>query len=503
MAIKLSENKNYMWGMLIIIAILTGVSVSLYLQTVSLNRQLTTLEAKGPPPKGDCPEPFVQDGNSCVLTKDEILTKTLKLSSGTTLDCRGFKLTPSARGIAPSGIHPMAESVPVAAVLLNDVNNVTVKNCLIDDFDFGVVAMGDKNASKSKGNTISDNTITSLYQGVTIIEADNIDVVGNNIQSKSPITAGIAVFFDSDSIAIKGNTIRNKGKSGESLNATPLVPGGELLSGFTFGEGIFVNESPRSMTIRVDGETGIFTKDVKKRAIDNLIENNSIIFEINDFKPSGIHVADLHDGLIIRGNFIQGAGSGISLHHQSGSDEAFFSRNILVENNHLTQYVFDGVSASNTINPRIEGNLMTSGVTEDFGGGISLDGKALEGAIVTRNVITDSRNGINLGASSSADLLVPAEFFGAKIYLNDFTDIRRDAISIATDYTFDTELSFQGQGNFWDRSCADSDGFLDVDEPDRSNKTDSPESFITDSHPYGQSVAGLSDRELRKVKTCE
>jgi hypothetical protein len=52
------------------------------------------------------------------------------------------------------------------------------------------------------------------------------------------------------------------------------------------------------------------------------------------------------------------------------------------------------------------------------------------------------------------------------------------------------------RGNHWGRSCADSEGFRDADEPN----PDSRSPLVTDSHPYGVPVAGTPDAEL--PSTC-
>lgn len=52
------------------------------------------------------------------------------------------------------------------------------------------------------------------------------------------------------------------------------------------------------------------------------------------------------------------------------------------------------------------------------------------------------------------------------------------------------------RGNHWGRSCGDSDGFRDSDEPD----PDSQSPLISDGHPYGVPVASTPDGEL--PSTC-
>ena len=92
-------------------------------------------------------------------------------------------------------------------------------------------------------------------------------------------------------------------------------------------------------------------------------------------------------------------------------------------------------------------------------------------------------------------------------------------------FPFAAELSVDGKGNYWGRTCADSQGFYDANELNRCThdssvscttdrdcsvlrpgstciaETDSPRSDITDSHPYGQPVSGTPDSLL--PATCK
>ena len=63
------------------------------------------------------------------------------------------------------------------------------------------------------------------------------------------------------------------------------------------------------------------------------------------------------------------------------------------------------------------------------------------------------------------------------------------------------DLSDAGRGNHWGRTCNDSGGFRDANEPDASGRTDSPTLPITDSHPYGIPAANLVD-PLALDQTC-
>jgi len=103
------------------------------------------------------------------------------------------------------------------------------------------------------------------------------------------------------------------------------------------------------------------------------------------------------------------------------------------------------------------------------------------------------------------------------VYLNDFVGSTRQAIAtgvckavvttscetnadcgtsgpcLTNTMKFPAELSVEGQGNYWDRTCSDSDGFRGADEPDVQGRRDTSAPNVNDSHPYGVSVAGGVD----------
>jgi hypothetical protein len=169
-------------------------------------------------------------------------------------------------------------------------------------------------------------------------------------------------------------------------------------------------------------------------------------------------------------------------------------RDTVIENNVVINSV-DGISAQTALGLlTIRGNSV-SGATR----GMNLGGSALNiGTLVTRNSLSNNGNGLFLTNPVTANLGPSATSFGAQVTLNDFTLSSLRAIgkngSLPTaGYTLNpTELSSLLQGNYWDRTCADSDGFREFG----LTGADSPAAFIIDSHPYGQSVATTQDDSL-------
>jgi hypothetical protein len=148
--------------------------------------------------------------------------------------------------------------------------------------------------------------------------------------------------------------------------------------------------------------------------------------------------------------------------------------------------------------------------------GIRLNNQSLENTTLSGNRLEGNRFGLALVRMSGVDSRIAGSKFASSISLNDIVGSTRQAIatgvckaqiiSCETDadcgpngpctkntMPFDAELSVDGQGNYWGRTCADSEGFRGFDEPDALGRRDTSAPNITDSHPYGVSVAGGVD----------
>jgi nitrous oxidase accessory protein NosD len=147
--------------------------------------------------------------------------------------------------------------------------------------------------------------------------------------------------------------------------------------------------------------------------------------------------------------------------------------------------------------------------------GIRLNNGNMEFTTVKGNTLVGNRFGLVLAELPG----IPQETqFGSAISLNDIvgstrqaiaTGVCKNAVTTSCDTSsppisdcgasgpcllrptaLPTELSVDGQGNYWGRTCADSEGFRSFDEPDALERRDTSAPNVTDSHPYGVSVAG-------------
>jgi len=437
MAIKLPENKNYMWGMLIIIAILAGVSVSLYLQTVSLNRQLTTLEAKGPPPSGtSCPSPTIEKKGKCVLTSDATLTKPLELSSGITLDCKGHTLRPLKKGVINGD-----RSVPEVAIILQRVSNVTIQNCNLDDpdkkFDTGIFAANNKNSEGYGNHKILNNTINVRHNGIILGSTDNTEIIDNVLSTSIPGSITITLLHDSDSNQIINNEmIRNSSVTGP-VDAGPAFVGSNHPLVGTVGGFVFLTKFHGSVSFSlltnsiIDGKLYQLTIDPSDENEDNVFEGNTMLSKGPAENTEDFIFVSTATRTTLNNNILDGpAFNGISLNSRgtinvptagtcsldpsrfcigpfdcniSGIDSKSLgscqgstsvrqnevTRDTVIENNFLSgPYSNAGINFNNgPINTKIEGNTIKG--PGNFG--VIFEGKALESTTMTQNTITTFR----------------------------------------------------------------------------------------------------------------
>jgi parallel beta-helix repeat protein len=378
--------------------------------------KIVTEEAK---PAGlACPPPSVAKDGICILESDATLDKTLRLPSRTTLDCQGHKLVPAKEGKEASQTNPSTPSVPVAGIFLNSVTGATVQNCVLEGFDFGVVITDGKD---KKPNNIINNTISSLYQGVTIIEADNNIIRGNTIEFHNGGSgAGVLVWQDSDFNNIQKNTITSP--STASVFPGPGYPGGKdialigaafpvdaadpgSVAGLTGGTGMSFYSVPEILDFQIENITLQFVRNPTDRAEGNTIDENMINIKGNpNLKrfSAGIEIGSFQKGTIIRKNIITEGTYGVKL--TPFEDLMFglnvtqnaYPRDILIENNQIEgKFETAGIALRESINSIVRGNTvrLTKGNAEK---GVVIAGPALETATVTRNHIDGFKFGIRL-----------------------------------------------------------------------------------------------------------
>jgi len=442
-----------------------------------------------------CPPPTQKEkGGKCVLNQDVVLDEALDLASFTHLNCKGYRLTPTTVGSGAT------RSVPEVAFLLNGTFGAKIQDCVIDGFDFGVTIVNSKLPEEVKddpgavsllSNKVLGNTITSRYQGVTIVSADNNQIKDNAISVTSGGGLNVSVWKDSDFNQIVNNTVTGNSSGAE---ASPWYPGGPDIDWFT-ADGIMIDGDAANLFNFLIGDTFLQfpsnTTDVDVPE-GNLVEGNTVTlpYDVASQSPYAIFTTS-SEGTVIRGNTINAAYLGIV---SSGSyddmlfvsqcsldasrlcisdDDCFIAgvdesskgtcgtrisrevdrreRDAVIEGNTLSDLAY-GIDIGESINPMVRNNNI-SNVTFY---GMGLYSAALETATATRNAISNVRVGFYLARGT-------AGFFGAKISLNDVTNPSLRAVNVPGAYPnapgFNpTELSVDDRGNYWGHDCSYSGG---------------------------------------------
>ena len=157
------------------------------------------LAAQQGPADSACPAPSVQDGGPCVLRQDAILSDTMWLRSGTTLNCRGHRLTAVNPGVLDQPRTPANEfqpSQPELALFVHRSYGVTIQNCVIAGFDFGITVAQSKAADaprilRDTNIRILDNTIDVRTNAIDVIKSDGVIISDNSLSYASERGRGV------------------------------------------------------------------------------------------------------------------------------------------------------------------------------------------------------------------------------------------------------------------------------------------------------------------------
>jgi hypothetical protein len=183
---------------------------------------LTASTAYGTNDRDACPPPFIFAGldqpdkhTRCILPRDATIGATLLIdTSQITLDCKGHPLRPAQPGVADDPATADDETVyasPMVAFLVDGAHGVTLQDCLVDGFDFGIHARNSKRpagpAADRLGNKILSNTFHTRYSGICLLDVDDMQIIDNDITATSASATPIFLWRDSDRNLVKNNRI--------------------------------------------------------------------------------------------------------------------------------------------------------------------------------------------------------------------------------------------------------------------------------------------------------
>jgi hypothetical protein len=414
--------------------------------------------------------------------------------------------------------------------------------------------LDDQGAIHQLQNTVQDNSIATRYNGVIIGESDDTTVKDNEVRSMVGARGvGIDVVGDSDINHIEGNTI--VADSPNASTSVPLFPGTLLIPQKLRGIRLNIGNAA-VMNFCMDGELIQIPARTTIRQEDNVVEGNFVDVGLVS-APFGIATAAGAVRPVLVGNTIVGAHQALHFSGIAPGDEfgvpghcSFDAQRACGVNadcniagcddadkgpcigastvNNLTIGATDPLVMGNTVDgstgkveigiylaiPPPHATVLQNTVSHASLAGIRLNNGNMEFTTVKGNTLVGNRFGLAL-----AELpVVPQETqFGSAISLNDIVGSTRQAIAtgicknlvttscdtnadcgasgpcVLRSTALPTELSVDGQGNYWGRTCADSEGFRGFDEPDALGLRDTSAPNVTDSHPYGVSVAGGVD----------
>ena len=220
-------------------------------------------------------------GNWC-LARDLTTTITegfaVFIASGNvTMDCNGHR-------IAPRVVDHNAE---IYGVVASDRNNVTVRNCRVDGFKYGIL-LQNGTGFEASNNRLNQNTSLGIFvigdnsvikdnavfdtggkESATGIEGlGNVDITGNLVSGITPVASsfdpnpsaiGIASLYDNPTIA--GNRVRGLVKIGEHGLVIAINAAGVNRA----------NIHDNDVTAAPDGRYGVFCSDARSVAVHNII----------------------------------------------------------------------------------------------------------------------------------------------------------------------------------------------------------------------------------------
>lgn len=135
-----------------------------------------------------CPEGFTRAGfNYCELNQDLTIEYSLVAERGVTYDCKGHSITPNMPGISRivddggNVVQEFHPSVPDTAWVIEKNPLVTIKNCQVKDFDYGVVATHLKGFRLFPNLVLSQNTFDIRMVGIILAEVDHGLIYQNDL----------------------------------------------------------------------------------------------------------------------------------------------------------------------------------------------------------------------------------------------------------------------------------------------------------------------------------
>jgi len=207
-----------------------------------------------------------------VLTEDHVGPLWI-FTSGITVDCQNFRV------IEPDPVDQEQQSVPGngrAGILLYLVSDVTVQNCDIEDFWFGIRVIGSTRVNLV-GNTVIENTQPAI--GWTVRDAFSIEgsnentLIGNTEADTNG--DGFVIVNSSDNL-LSGNSAGGGGNAFGLLTAHNNNLQNNTVTGSSGGDGFYIHESHGNRFIANTAADQTNGFKIQTGSTDNTIKANEI-----------------------------------------------------------------------------------------------------------------------------------------------------------------------------------------------------------------------------------
>jgi nitrous oxidase accessory protein NosD len=467
-----------------------------------------------------------------VLVEDVTITEPLALEG--VLDCRGHRISVSTLGspdYASTEANEYAPSVPEVGILQFGTSKLTVQDCVLDGFDFGILIANSKGrAAKTR---VFNSTIVNGYYGIRVLRSDHVLIRDNTIHFGDGARGkGVWVQSDSDNVRIIDNHI-TAGAIDEDTNI-PLLPGGQQLwncrpdgvrteiagvrDGALFGLSL--------MNMIVDGELTQFAYKYPSSTFDSSQWQEGLLVLGNVVTPgpsTGTFAISMGGGAVqpwisfneVRNGGIHFSGPEAEEYTIPGScsldgfracasdtdcfipeidsaslgtcDAQVLTTTQGIENGYITDNItygpFFGASqyfgANLSTFPNSENAMIAGNTVYDSPVGIFLWGRGpITNARIKRNVLDANGFGLQLWDAGWSDS-APAATWSSVFSLNDVVGSTTAGVASFGGYALLTELSFRERGNYWGHTCAEGS----------FQASDATFPQATDGYSYGEPVA--------------
>jgi len=356
---------------------------------------------------------IVSSNNVTYTLTDNINDSVVVQRSNITINGKGYTLQGSGGG---DGFN------------LSNVENVTITNTTIQNFDYGI------HLNQVAESHITENIIQhNIYYGLWLYPATNITIAHNNISFNQNV--GITLANAANNTMIDNNMTGNTDysiyfyqNSDNNIISTNLIANSQT--------GMYiVNDTDNEIAYNNITNTSSYAINFSF-GLSNLVQGNSItncsmgIF----FGGSNLHTSNF----TIENNTISGPDFGIELSYTTGNKivankisdttasgcHIISSNNITIARNTIANSSSMGIQLSSSSNNNVTGNIVTScsgcGLYTDYGSGNYITSNNVTGNFWGINVISGSNNYIYHNSFLNNTHQVDTSFSGVNYWDNGY-----------------------------------------------------------------------------------